>query len=261
MRRPLVAAIAVTALIALVFALGTWIGGSDDSEAPASGSEPRAESGWLLELEARSGTATEAELRLTESAPSVVAFTDRPGRVARTISTDVLVESWGDLFRDDPPNAVLSWNGHDEARGAVVELDTPRRDGAEIVFGYRVLADGAGRTVALEGGTLASDLDPTMRDVRLFIDSTSLPIAIPGFCDLDPEPDEGFEEYDVNVVLAGGDDSQAVTISWGDGSPDDTIPAGQHTAAHSYSGDGTYTITATGGCEASEDVTFPVPDE
>ena len=63
-------------------------------------------------------------MKLTdENVGKIIAFTDRPYRIVKMISTKQLLDSWGEgknSFKADPPNAVLSANGFD-ARIVILE--------------------------------------------------------------------------------------------------------------------------------------------
>ena len=63
-------------------------------------------------------------MKLTdENVGKIIAFTDRPYRIVKMISTKQLLDLWGEgknSFKADPPNAVLSANGFD-ARIVILE--------------------------------------------------------------------------------------------------------------------------------------------
>ncbi|MGH2955445.1 MAG: hypothetical protein ACRDL6_00420 [Solirubrobacterales bacterium] len=79
------------------------------------------------------------ELTLTDPAPNVTSFTDRPTRRASTETLAEFVEQWAQRgFEDDPPNAALVVDAQpEEGDTAVFELADPRLDQGSGQVTYR----------------------------------------------------------------------------------------------------------------------------
>lgn len=110
--RPGAVATAVIAVVTLtVGCSGTDTAPEDASSAttiaPAA-SAATGESEWLLEIDAASATLDQDVLVLTEVGRDTIAFTDRPQRQARAMSTTGLVAMWAGMFEGDPPNLAVS---------------------------------------------------------------------------------------------------------------------------------------------------------
>jgi hypothetical protein len=117
--------------VLLIAALG--VGRAGAQEAPRQ---------WLFVLQGTLTSISDTTMSLRPD-PRIVAFTDRPNRIARVIGLAALVadfsEGGGDGFRNDPPNASLvseadgksaSWSWPslqgDRARGGQVRGDRAR---------------------------------------------------------------------------------------------------------------------------------------
>ena len=73
--------------------------------------------------------------------PEIVWFTDRPERQSGHITPARFLEAWhagADSFAGDPPNAVLTMEGHVGAP-VIVELSNPRLDGTTMTYDISVL--------------------------------------------------------------------------------------------------------------------------
>lgn len=94
-------------------------------------------------------------IRLVKVNPQTVYFSDRPQRVAGNIKLPDYLKTWKDgrdSFNADPPNATLSVYepGQAEPTLVVVTIMKPVADGADLVFGYKLLE---GRMPAAGGAT------------------------------------------------------------------------------------------------------------
>ena len=93
--------------------------------------------------------------RLVKLSPQTVYFSDRPQRVAGNIKLPDYLKTWKDgrdSFNADPPNATLSVYepGQAEPTLVVVTIMKPVVDGADLVYGYKLLE---GRMPAGGGAT------------------------------------------------------------------------------------------------------------
>lgn len=183
-----IAALAVTAAVA---AGGTWlvVDRTDDqpmgdpvavvAETPTD--DPAADAAapsWLFSQTAGAGTFVDdgdgsGTLTLTDVAPGVTGFTDRPDRDTVVISVETLVEAWPTLFADSAPNAVLV--EHDPAGDTdsfVLELSDPAFDGTTLTFAAKVV-HGEDHSSQLPGLTATPYTTPpeTFSTVSLFIDN------------------------------------------------------------------------------------------
>ena len=90
---------------------------------------------------------TEAKtIRLVNVAQQTVYFSDRPKRLAGHLKMDDYLKEWTkaegkDNFAGDPPNATLSVyeSGQADNTLAVVEISHPKKDGADLVYNYKLL--------------------------------------------------------------------------------------------------------------------------
>ncbi|MDQ4132687.1 MAG: hypothetical protein M3179_05645 [Actinomycetota bacterium] len=124
-------------------------------------------------------------VRLTGVAGTVVRFSDRPARLADTMTTAGLVASWHTLFGDDPPNAALVLTeGSADEDAVVLTLNRPRYDPttATLEFDGTLVADVA---AANRLGFSPAEVDPALPgsfgDVTLFIDDGGAPPATAAF--------------------------------------------------------------------------------
>lgn len=144
---------------------------SSSSTVPPLGDPTAAEQPlWLYSFTADGATATvdgdSVTVELTDAAQSATAFTDRPDRRARQVSTPGLLAQWDTLFAGDPPNASITGRTDDEPRTWVIEIDTA--------------AATADATVRFEGRLLDGDSTPArLNDVAVFIDDVTAPPCSP----------------------------------------------------------------------------------
>lgn len=83
-------------------------------------------------------------IRLVKVNPQTVYFSDRPERVAGNVKLADYLKTWKDgrdSFNADPPNATLSVYepGRAEPTLVVVTIMKPVVDGADLVYGYKLL--------------------------------------------------------------------------------------------------------------------------
>ena len=83
-------------------------------------------------------------LRLVKVNPQTVYFSDRPQRIAGNLKLADYLKTWSegrDSFNADPPNATLSVYepGRAEPTLVVVTIMKPAVDGADLVYGYKLL--------------------------------------------------------------------------------------------------------------------------
>ena len=98
----------------------------------------------LIVLNSRGATLQGNVLTLSEVSPNAIIFADRPVRAAGHALTAHLLEEWAtgsDSFAKDPPNATISVLAKDASsvKDAVVELTSPKMDGANLTFNVKVL--------------------------------------------------------------------------------------------------------------------------
>jgi hypothetical protein len=166
-------------LIPLLLACGILaVGGcgGDDDGSGEGGGDGSETGGELFTQSSRNGTLTPIagrddtfKLTLTEAAPNVTVFTDRPARSASTEPLADFVDQWEQRgFAEDPPNAALVIDQEpEEADTAVFTLADPSYDAAGSVT-YTA--------THISGGTASlpsdEDIDPpaSFGDAHLFID-------------------------------------------------------------------------------------------
>ncbi len=127
--------------------------------APAYADESLPQASWLFIQEAQSATYTDDTLVLSGVAPDLVAFTDRPHRIATRIGLPEFAGFWAagaESFGEDRPNAGITLETPNGPKTAVIELDVPRVEGETLVYGVTVI-----------GGVLP----PAGTQVSLFIDA------------------------------------------------------------------------------------------
>jgi hypothetical protein len=121
----------------------------------------------LFVQSAQGVTSDEGTITLHRLAPSTLMFSDRPERIVGHLSADQFIDGWGhgeNSFRDDPPNAVLSFlpTGDHNPEDVVMTLTNPRLDGEDLTYNISVL-DG--------------DLPSTTGPCSLFIDPVGRPLS------------------------------------------------------------------------------------
>jgi hypothetical protein len=91
---------------------------------------------------AREVTYKDGRLTLIDVSPMVLFFANRPYRIAGHVHISEYMQDWGnvqDNFRDDPPNATLSFINGDDMSSVAVELINPRLQGSDLVYDVKVL--------------------------------------------------------------------------------------------------------------------------
>jgi len=85
-------------------------------------------------------------LRLVKVGQQTLYFSDRPVRIAGHLKMSEYLDEWTskagkDNFGANPPNAVLSVYepGQADSTLAVVEIKSPRVDGADLVYNYKLI--------------------------------------------------------------------------------------------------------------------------
>jgi hypothetical protein len=100
----------------------------------------------LIVMNSRGATLAGDKLTLTGVSPNVIIFADRPVRSAGHALTAHFLEEWdpvagADSFAKDPPNATVSAFDKEAStvKDAVVELTSPKMNGADLTFSVKVL--------------------------------------------------------------------------------------------------------------------------
>ena len=158
-----------------VFELTTYLGHGLPNKLQNMIPQKKAAPEFLYVQEARSGSFTEQEdgtyeLLLRNVSENTTYFVDRPYRESGKESTQAFVDLWGagqDSFRNNPPNAAVSFQG--TADSVVVELSDPAYDAEAKTLTYTAHAVGAGTFPKI------------MSDVSVFIDSGAY-ICIASVC-------------------------------------------------------------------------------
>jgi hypothetical protein len=124
-------------------------------------------------VDAASGTADGATITLTNVDPDVIAFADRPARLAQRYTTDDFFAARDDLgFGSDAPNAALSAVVGGTEQTSTITLHDPQwdREAATLVVTYDVLPAGDDERV---GDVVGSRAEPAAQfeQASLFIDA------------------------------------------------------------------------------------------
>ncbi len=121
----------------------------------------------LIVMNSQSATLAGDKLTLMGVSPNVIIFADRPVRSAGHALTKHFLEEWdpvmgADSFAKDPPNATVSAFNKEAStvKDAVVELTSPKLEGANLTYTVKVL----------EG-----DLAGTDGPASVFIDIVGMP--------------------------------------------------------------------------------------
>lgn len=112
----------------------------------------------LFVQSAHKATLADGVLKLSGISPSTIVFSDRPGRFAGHIPTDVFNAHWSagkNSFESDPPNATLSIADPSVPDEIVVVLKNPRLAGEDLTYDVEVL-EGA---QSVEGGPVSLFID------------------------------------------------------------------------------------------------------
>lgn len=138
------AALGLAALVLASCSSSADDGGHEAARAPATAADagsdvaaeaPAADVAFYTQ-QAAFGSGTGGVLTLSDVDDDVLVVEDRPGREVRSVSLADFAAAWDETFGDDPPNAVLQFDG-DEGRGqAVVELTSMDHDAAAGVVTY-----------------------------------------------------------------------------------------------------------------------------
>lgn len=136
-------------------------------EPTSSGEAGSRRAEWLFALTADSATASDTELTLRGTSPTVVAFTDRPERASRVLSTPGLLLQWPALFAGDPPNAAISGTADGAQVESTVEIvaASPGASPGEVRLGIRSLG--------------SEPLPASLADVTLVVDDVQLGSCTP----------------------------------------------------------------------------------
>ena len=119
--------------ITVVFAVSLTGCGDDDTGTAEAAPD------FLAVMHAASGSFSPAGedfvLTLRDLAPRVIAFADRPDRVAAELSTSAFIDAWRNEYEGDPPNAALTVPSTGEAAATIVlTLEPPELDGRSVRF-------------------------------------------------------------------------------------------------------------------------------
>jgi hypothetical protein len=141
------------ALIAVVTSLGVGLN-------PASAAEDKVQ--LMFVQSAESFEADANTLRLVNTSPQTIYFSDRPVRVAGHITMPAYLDEWTaaagpNNFSSDPPNATLSVYEAGQLTNTltVVEISEPMVDGKDIVYRYKLIEG----QVPTTGGATALFID------------------------------------------------------------------------------------------------------
>jgi hypothetical protein len=124
----------------LIAAAGVWAVARPASDSTASAS-------WLFAQGAEGGSLSANSdgsytLALTGVDSHTLAFTDRPARAAKVVSTSSVINSWSTLFAGDAPNAVLvELNPTGAEDSVVLTLGIPKMTGNVVTYPAVILAD------------------------------------------------------------------------------------------------------------------------
>lgn len=91
---------------------------------------------------AREVTYKDGSLTLIDVSPMVLFFANRPYRLAGHVHISEYLQDWGnvqDNFKDDPPNATLSFINGEDMSSVAVELMNPRIQGSDLVYDVKIL--------------------------------------------------------------------------------------------------------------------------
>lgn len=161
----------------LSLVVGCGSDGSDGNNDSSNGSETPPETGsesWLFSQSAERASiewvGDRALLHLGGLSASTVAFTDRPDRLSRSLSTATFLERWQLLFGDEAPNAALVVTDGERTATVTIEAARYAGDGGD---GYYRLAPLDDALAELPAGI---DLGPA----NLFIDDVPGPEALDG---------------------------------------------------------------------------------
>lgn len=150
-------------VVAMAFLSGASLAAGAEAREPhkiVHGAAPGAN--WLAIQNATAMTFDGKVLTLQGVSPTVVAFTDRPKRMATDVPLALVLKGWDkgkNSLKKDPPNAGVSVVSEGAMQTTVVVLTNPRRSGDSLSYDVRVLE-----------GTLPPSGGPT----SIFIDDVCL---------------------------------------------------------------------------------------
>ena len=144
-------------VVCIVFCTIVLVGCSTTPRASTVASESKVQLLFVQTSEQISVDPASKTLRLVKVNPQTLYFSDRPERIAGHLKIAEYLEEWTaaagkDNFAKNPPNAVLSVYepGNPDTTLTVVTINNPRVDGADLVYGYKLvsgtLPTGAGET-------------------------------------------------------------------------------------------------------------------
>ncbi|MSO27309.1 MAG: hypothetical protein EXQ60_04500, partial [Candidatus Nanopelagicales bacterium] len=166
----------IVVVAVLIAAAGVWAIAKPASNTSAGQS-------WLFSQSADGGFLSKNAdgsytLTLTDVDPHTLAFTDRPARLAKVLSTTSVVNSWNYLFAGDAPNAVLvELNPAGAEDSVVMTLGNPTMTGNVVSYPATILVDEAiSETLKGVVGSQRSTPPLKFKSASLFIDGAgSLP--------------------------------------------------------------------------------------
>jgi len=148
----------LTALIAMSFMAMTigWINTPVADEAKEE---------WLFVQTAEKAEATSETTLVMLSGRDIFAFTDRPYRKHGYMTTEKFASLWdeGGTFKEDPPNAVLTWvSGEDMKESEIIIKGAEWHSDGRVIYSFTVAAgDGPEDSMKLPSlfvdGSSASD--------------------------------------------------------------------------------------------------------
>lgn len=98
---------------------------------------------WLLIQTANAAEFDGQTLTLKALDPNVLMFTDRPARMAKTVTASELIENWNkggnDSMQADPPNAGVTGLVDGKLQTATVELSRPELNGTTLTYQVKIL--------------------------------------------------------------------------------------------------------------------------
>jgi hypothetical protein len=167
-----------TAGVALALALPLAILSSAAAGGAGSSSGGRQQS-WLYMLDAQAGVVDGDTLTLSGVDPIATGFSDRPQRNVARFELSELIEKWDALgFRDDPPNAGISWLDAGQEHTIVVVLSDPQTTSDGVSFTYEEL-EKTPKRLRSRTGKPQPDLPAALRDVLVFVDH-AFPTSVNG---------------------------------------------------------------------------------
>lgn len=186
MRRTFILAVTATVGVAVLSGCATVDSASPTSEASSSSSQA---GGWMLVQTANDGvTFTKTGdgtylATLAGVSPGTIAFSDRPSRQARQITTAQVAQSWPQWFGSSSPNAALVDQADSRSQALIVQLSDPQYLPKKAQMTYRVrLVDPTQTSSSFQ--SFADNALPRPQEstdsVSVFIDNTKPSTGMPG---------------------------------------------------------------------------------